>query len=41
MAKSKIFLIEDDPDITRLVKDTLEREGYEIQAFDKGREAVN
>jgi two-component system alkaline phosphatase synthesis response regulator PhoP len=40
MTKSKIFLIEDDPDITTLVKETLEKEGYEISAFDRGQEAV-
>ncbi len=41
MTKSKIFLIEDDPDITTLVTDTLKKEGYEISAFDKGVEAVS
>lgn len=40
MTKSKIFLIEDDPDITTLVKESLEKEGYEITAFDRGKEAL-
>ena len=40
MSKSTIALIEDDHDITSLVRRTLEREGFEVNAYSSGEAAL-
>ncbi len=41
MNKSKILLVDDEPDILELIGYNLEKEGYEVHTASNGREAVN
>ena len=41
MSKTKVFLIEDDQDITELVQYNLEREGFTVLTATTGEEALN
>ena len=38
-AKKRLYLIEDDPDIRKLVRGLLEGYGYDVQTFGSGRDA--
>ncbi|PIS46555.1 MAG: hypothetical protein COT17_07885 [Elusimicrobia bacterium CG08_land_8_20_14_0_20_51_18] len=38
MGKNKIFLVEDDFDLSKLLKEALESLGYEVELCDGGRE---
>jgi two-component system, OmpR family, alkaline phosphatase synthesis response regulator PhoP len=40
MSKSKILLVDDEPDILELIGYNLEKEGYEVHTASNGREAV-
>jgi len=40
MQKTKVLLIEDDPNITRLIKDYMTRHNYEVAAHSDGPEAL-
>ena len=41
MAKIKILLVDDEPDVTRILSKRLGRRGYECQAAANGQEAVD
>jgi two-component system, OmpR family, alkaline phosphatase synthesis response regulator PhoP len=41
MSKSKILLVDDEPDILELIGYNLEKEGYEVHTASNGREAVD
>ncbi|HEX9160967.1 MAG TPA: response regulator, partial [Thermoanaerobaculia bacterium] len=38
---SRVALIEDDPDLSYTIRLNLEREGYEVSAFDNGHEGLS
>ena len=38
---SKIFVVDDDPEISSLVQYTLESMGYEVKVCDNGREVID
>jgi two-component system, OmpR family, alkaline phosphatase synthesis response regulator PhoP len=40
MSKSKILLVDDEPDILELISYNLEKEGYEVHTASNGREAL-
>jgi DNA-binding response OmpR family regulator len=40
MERRRILIIEDDPSITRLVRDNLEYEGFEVSALEDGSKAI-
>lgn len=40
MAKERILIVEDDPDIVRIVRAYLEREGFEVEAAFDGKSGV-
>ena len=41
MEKIKILLVDDEPDVTRILSERLGRRGYECQAAANGQEAVD
>ena len=41
MEKIKILLVDDEPDVTRILSKRLGRRGYECQAAANGQEAVD
>lgn len=41
MAKEKIIIVDDDPDIIRLVTENLEKNGYDIRPATTGKEALD
>jgi two-component system, OmpR family, response regulator len=40
MARTSLLVVEDDPDLRRLLREGLEREGFEVETAATGREAV-
>jgi two-component system alkaline phosphatase synthesis response regulator PhoP len=41
MSRQKILLVDDDPDILEMISYNLEKEGYEIETAQNGREAID